>query len=89
MTQQAVADRLGVRPESVSQIESGRQSPTLTSLVGLAKALGVEPSALLQFEGTPVPDPAGADEHGLLADYRKLSEDAQRTIRAVALGLQR
>lgn len=89
LTQQAVAERVGVRSETISQIESGKLSPTLTSVVGLAKALGVRPSALLDFEELVVGDACGADETGLLDDYRALTEDGRGTVRAVARGLRR
>ncbi|MES2643863.1 MAG: helix-turn-helix transcriptional regulator [Myxococcota bacterium] len=89
LTQQRVADRMGVRPEAVSQIESGKLSPTLSTIVALAHALGVAPSALLDFESVPVAQPEGADEVELLADYRALGEADRVVARSVTHALRK
>ena len=41
LTQQALADRIGVSPKYVQEIEAGRQNVTLTTIVRVAVALDV------------------------------------------------
>ncbi len=89
LTQQAVAERIGVRPEAISQMESGKLSPTLTSIVALAKALGVQAGALLDFDVVAVADPTRPEEWALLDDYRALPEEARSAVRFMARGLRR
>ena len=88
-TQQRVADRMGVRPEAVSQIESGKLSPTLSTVVALAHALGVSPAALLDFESVPVGLPQGPEEAELLTDYRALGEADRAVARSVTRALRK
>lgn len=40
LTQEALAKKAKVRPETVSRIEAGRGNPTLSTLRGLMKAVG-------------------------------------------------
>jgi transcriptional regulator with XRE-family HTH domain len=47
MTQATLSQRSGLFRTHVSRIECGTANPTLTAIVALAKALGVEPSVLL------------------------------------------
>lgn len=89
LTQQVVADRIGVRPEAISQMESGKLSPTLTSVVALAKALGVRAGVLLDFDAVAVAAPCGPEEGALLDDYRALTEEGRAAVRFVARGLRR
>lgn len=48
MTQEELAEACGLFRTYLSRIESGRANPTLTVLLGLARALTVEPSDLLR-----------------------------------------
>src|SRR5215212_2535510 len=48
----------GMSPSAVSQIETGRRSPTAASMSKLAAALEVEVAALFPLAQTPLPDPA-------------------------------
>ena len=47
MTQEEVAERVGVHPLTISHFETGRVSPKLETLVRLAAALGTTVGALL------------------------------------------
>ncbi len=47
MSQEGLADAAGLDRTYVSSLERGRRNPTLTTIVKLAKALGVEPHVLL------------------------------------------
>lgn len=66
LTQQQLADALGVRNKSVSRWESGGGYPDLPLLVPLAKALGVTADDLLDEE-KPVRALTRADWQGLLS----------------------
>jgi transcriptional regulator with XRE-family HTH domain len=57
MTQAELARRLHLKRTSISNIECGRQRPTLELLYGAALVLGKSPADLL-------PDPAGVDFKG-------------------------
>lgn len=48
MTQEFVAEALGVSRQAVSKWESGRSDPSTTNLLALAKLFGVRPEELLQ-----------------------------------------
>ncbi len=48
MTQEFVAERLGVSRQAVSKWESGKSDPSTTNLLALAKLFGIEPESLLR-----------------------------------------
>ncbi len=48
MTQEFVAESLGVSRQAVSKWESGRSDPSTTNLMALAKLFGVTPEAMLK-----------------------------------------
>lgn len=48
LTQEEVADRAGITPSYVSEIERGNKEPTLSVVEQLGKAFGVRPLALLK-----------------------------------------
>lgn len=48
MTQEFVAEALGVSRQAVSKWESGASDPSTTNLLALAKLLGAEPEELLR-----------------------------------------
>lgn len=48
MTQEFVAESLGVSRQAVSKWESGRSDPSTTNLIALAKLFGVSPEELLR-----------------------------------------
>ncbi len=50
LTQERVAERTGLSVNYLSRIERGLENPTLDTLLGLAKALKVEPLDLFTFE---------------------------------------
>ena len=57
LSQEAVAERMGVDRAHVSSMERGQQNVTLETLASAAKALGIRPGAL--FEEGARPAPAG------------------------------
>ena len=48
MTQEFVAERLGVSRQAVSKWENGTSDPSTSNLLALAKLYGVSPEELLQ-----------------------------------------
>ena len=48
MTQEFVAETIGVSRQAVSKWESGRSDPSTTNLIALAKLFGIEPEELLR-----------------------------------------
>lgn len=82
LTQAAVAERAGLVFETVSRIERGVISPTVGSLVGLAKALGVGLPELVDVEGA-VPQSAALEE-SLAAVIEPLRGQPERVRRQAA-----
>ena len=50
MTQQELADRIGVTRQTVIAIEQGRYSPSLEAAFRIARVFGVPLEAVFQFE---------------------------------------
>jgi transcriptional regulator with XRE-family HTH domain len=48
ITQESLADRVGIRPATLIDLEKGRSDPKLSTFLMIADALGVDPSDLLQ-----------------------------------------
>ena len=53
LTQEALADLVGVHPLTISHFECGRVEPSLDTLRRLAAALGVQPGDLLNQPDAP------------------------------------
>ncbi|MCI6587350.1 MAG: helix-turn-helix domain-containing protein, partial [Clostridiales bacterium] len=53
VTQEQLADRLGVSAPAVSKWEQGASYPDVTLLPALARALGIDLNTLMGFERTP------------------------------------
>ena len=51
MTQELVAEKLGVSRQAVSKWEQGKSEPSTTNLVKLARLYGVDPADLLREVG--------------------------------------
>ncbi|MCB9742236.1 MAG: helix-turn-helix transcriptional regulator [Alphaproteobacteria bacterium] len=52
LTQQDLADRVGVSPPEISKYERARRAPSLESLAALAEGLGLPLSEVVAFEGS-------------------------------------
>lgn len=61
MTQSALAERAGISPSYLSQLEKGKRDPKLTMLTQLANALGV-PVAILFFLAADEKELSGLNE---------------------------
>ncbi len=55
----ALAERLGVSPSLISQIETGRAKPSVSTLYAVATELGISLDELLFTDARPVPSRAG------------------------------
>jgi putative transcriptional regulator len=51
MTQQQLADRIGVTRQTVNAIEQGKYSPTLEAAFRIARVFGVPLEEVFQYEG--------------------------------------
>jgi transcriptional regulator with XRE-family HTH domain len=80
LTQEAVAEALGVQPTAVTRFETGAVGLSLTTLCELADVLGVPAGFLVGDDG-----PAGivGDERLLLRDFRELDPAHRATVLAV------
>ena len=56
MTQAQLGFEANVPRSSIERMETAKINPTLSTIVALARALGVRPSVLLDFEVSPVID---------------------------------
>ena len=52
LTQEQLAELVGMEPNSISIIESGRNFPTLNSLEKIARALDIELNILIRYSRT-------------------------------------
>ncbi len=57
MTQQALADRIGVTRQTVNAIELGKYSPSLEVAFRIATVFGVSLDEVFQYEGKGVKQP--------------------------------
>jgi transcriptional regulator with XRE-family HTH domain len=80
LTQEAVAESLGVQPTAVTRFETGAVGLSLTTLCDLADVLGVPAGLLVGDEG---PAEVAGDERLLLRDYRALDPAHRATVLAV------
>jgi transcriptional regulator with XRE-family HTH domain len=55
LTGAQLAARAGMAPSAVSQIETGKRTPSSTSVMKLAEALGVEVAELFPKSQAPLP----------------------------------
>ena len=58
LTQETLAERAGIEPRYVQQVERGKTNLTVAILVALARALSVDPRRLLR-PSRPVPPRKG------------------------------
>ncbi len=83
MTQEQLAEIVGLDIGYISKLEVGRNFPKIGTLEKIANALNVELSQLFQF--TPIKDTDFKTE--ILNIYDKLNKDKQYTLYRVAKGL--
>jgi len=67
-SQERLAERAGISTQYVSNIERGKENPTLDLLLGLAEALRVSAAELFDFQTE------GLDRRALQTEIRKVIE---------------
>lgn len=67
-SQEHFAERVGISTQYVSNIERGKENPTLDLLLRLAEALKVSPAEMFDFEAE------GLERKSLQAGIRRLAE---------------
>jgi transcriptional regulator with XRE-family HTH domain len=77
LTQETLAERIGLKPESLSRIETGAVIPDLDTLARLAAAFGTDLSGLLADPNSKPTDPPG------LPGWSSLSDGDRRLIRSL------
>jgi transcriptional regulator with XRE-family HTH domain len=75
----SLAERLGVSPSLISQVETGRARPSVSTLYSIASELGISLDELLFIDARP--SPAGAALESLLPRNPVQRADARSTIR--------
>src|SRR5687767_1280209 len=74
----ALAERLGVSPSLISQVETGRAQPSVSTLYSIASELGISLDELLFMDARPLP--SGKPESVLPRDPVQRA-DSRSTIR--------
>lgn len=88
LSQQALEARSGVSQSAISAIELDSRSPSLDTIQLLAKALRVEPSALMdENKKQPVTDVSGLDEQ-LVEMLIELSDPDVQRVKDFLAGLK-
>ena len=73
-SQEELSERADISPQYLSRLENGRQVPSMSIIVDLARALGTTPSELLA-EAEPKKDPQAERISRLTALFGTLSEE--------------
>lgn len=98
LTQEAVADKIGITPQHVSNIETGNSSVSLTTLVAMANLLAVSVDELLcdevlkskpvfMKEADEVLSDCSEYEIRVLVDIMKSAKDAMRNVKMFQAGM--
>lgn len=88
MTQRQLADAVGTLPEVVSRMENGVHAPSLERLDEIARALGIAPRDLLDFEGEPREEHSDADAR-LAAIVRRLTPNQIALLTDIAEAIEK
>lgn len=73
MTQEKLAEKMGVSPKYLSSIERGKENPTLATIINLAQSTGVEIADLFTF--IEVEDPS--KRKSLITSLLKEADEGQ------------
>jgi transcriptional regulator with XRE-family HTH domain len=79
LNQRELADRSGLTPAAISQLESGQREPTFSTIVRLAAALKTSPNDLMGIGDAEAIDPS---LRGLFRDAKKLDAEDVKAVRA-------
>jgi transcriptional regulator with XRE-family HTH domain len=79
LTQEAVGERLGIQPTTISRIETGSTGPSLRMLADLADICGV-PVGRFFAQVPPTTAAVTDEEHDLVAQWRQLDRSHQAQV---------
>lgn len=79
LSQRELADRSGLTPAAISQLETGQREPTFSTIVRLATALRTSPNDLI---GIGDAEPLDPSLRGLFRDAKKLTAKDIEAVRA-------
>lgn len=82
LSQQALADRIGVSKVTISDLELGKMKLDTNYMRRIAGALGVQAADLLPLSDNP--GALSADERRLIEQFREATEDQREQLRRVA-----
>jgi transcriptional regulator with XRE-family HTH domain len=83
LTQAQLAERGGLTPAAISQLEAGERLPAFMTIVTLAKTLGTTPNDLMGMEGHGL-DPSLRELQGLFRDLKEMSPGDVEKVKAFA-----
>jgi transcriptional regulator with XRE-family HTH domain len=81
LTQDALAERVQISPKYLSNIERGRENPTLDTLLRLAKSLKVEPWEVFLVDTEPLDRQALRTKIGHLLEQADDEEQLRLVVR--------
>jgi len=83
-TQEQLAERVGLEPVSLSRVETGHRSASISTLSMIAQALGIPLADLVGVEQeVPAPE-LSPEESELLRYFKQLSTSQRNTVLRVA-----
>ena len=82
LTQDALADRLGIKKQTISRYENSEREPNIRTAKKLADALGVSLESLVHGFGNTVNSKSelSIDEQLLISSWRQASEDDREVV---------
>lgn len=87
LTQDALAERVQISPKYLSNIERGRENPTLDTLLRLAKSLKVEPWEVFVLDTEPLDRQALRNKIGHLLEQADDEEQLRLVVRLLQAAL--
>lgn len=86
LNQAQLAEKSGLTPAAISQIEAGERLPAFNTILALAAALDTTPDDLLGMEGAGL-DPSLQELSGLFRDLKEMSPKDLDKVKAFAMWL--
>jgi transcriptional regulator with XRE-family HTH domain len=83
LNQAQLAERSGLTPAAISQIEAGERIPAFKTIIELARALETTPNDLIGLEDAGL-DPSLQELSGLFRDLKEMSADDIDKVKAFA-----
>lgn len=75
LSQEKLAEKVGVEPKQISRIEGGKSSPSMDTLEAIARELQVEMKDLLDFQHLQDGEPIEAQ---MLRSFRMMDDSTKR-----------